>query len=59
MGCCWAGTGGGRPGPPIERPTAREHFLTARWGMHNTFFGRQTYLPNNHPQGPLHRAELV
>lgn len=48
-----------RPGERIQEPSALEHFLTARWGMHNTFFGRQVYLPNSHPQWPLHRAELV
>lgn len=48
-----------RPGERIAEPSALEHFLTARWGMHNTFFGRQMYLPNSHPQWPLHRAELV
>ncbi|QUH03971.1 DUF2071 domain-containing protein [Saccharopolyspora erythraea] len=48
-----------RPGERIQEPTALEHFLTARWGMHNTFFGREMYLPNTHPRWPLHRAELV
>ncbi|MBT2388592.1 YqjF family protein [Streptomyces maoxianensis] len=43
----------------VEDPTALEHFLTARWGMHNTFLGRQMYLPNTHPRWPLHRADLV
>lgn len=44
---------------PVEEPTELEHFLTARWGMHNTFFGRSMYLPNTHPRWPLHRAELL
>lgn len=48
-----------RPGVLIQEPTALELFLTARWGMHNTSYGRQMYLPNTHPQWPLHRAELV
>ncbi|MFE7775244.1 YqjF family protein [Streptomyces sp. NPDC057445] len=48
-----------RLGGPIQEPTALEHFLTARWGMHSTPFGRRTYLPNTHPQWPLHRAELL
>lgn len=48
-----------RIGEPIEHPTEMEHFLTARWGMHSSFFGRQMYLPNSHPRWPLHRAELV
>lgn len=48
-----------RVGERIGEPTASEHFLTARWGMHSTFFGRSMYLPNAHPRWPLHRAELV
>jgi uncharacterized protein YqjF (DUF2071 family) len=48
-----------RVGAPVEEPTALEHFLTARWGMHNSFFGRALYLPNVHPRWPLYRAELV
>ncbi|WEV27982.1 DUF2071 domain-containing protein [Streptomyces sp. 71268] len=44
---------------PVDEPTDLEHFLTARWGMHNTFFGRSMYLPNTHPRWPLHRAELL
>jgi uncharacterized protein len=43
----------------VQDPTDLEHFLTARWGMHNTFLGRQMYLPNTHPRWPLHRADLV
>lgn len=48
-----------RVGERIEEPTGLEHFLTARWGMHGTFFGRSTYLPNAHPRWSLHRAELL
>ncbi|MGY4958776.1 YqjF family protein [Streptomyces nigrescens] len=48
-----------RLGEEIEEPTALEHFLTARWGMHSSFFGRPMYLPNTHPRWPLHRAELI
>ncbi|MGW3244104.1 YqjF family protein [Streptomyces sp. NPDC001070] len=48
-----------RVGEPVEEPTELEHFLTARWGLHNTFFERQMYLPNSHPRWPLHRAELL
>ncbi|EFE67694.1 conserved hypothetical protein [Streptomyces viridosporus ATCC 14672] len=48
-----------RKGERITQPTGLEHFLTARWGMHGTFLGRSTYLPNAHPRWPLHRAELV
>ncbi|UGY94603.1 DUF2071 domain-containing protein [Streptomyces gobiensis] len=43
----------------VQDPTELEHFLTARWGMHNAFFGRSAYLPNTHPRWPLHRAELL
>ncbi|MFG3052610.1 YqjF family protein [Kitasatospora sp. NPDC048239] len=48
-----------RIGEQIQEPTGLEHFLTARWGMHSEFFGRQMYLPNTHPRWPLHRAELT
>ncbi|WP_256104699.1 YqjF family protein [Streptomyces sp. ODS05-4] len=48
-----------RVGERIAEPTALEHFLTARWGMHNVFLGRPVYLPNHHPRWPLHRAELL
>lgn len=48
-----------RKGVRIERPTELEHFLTARWGMHNSFFGKASYLPNHHPRWPLYRAELL
>ena len=60
------------PGPPgaasslkvqigdlIPEPTPLEHFLTARWGLHTTAWGRTVHLPNDHPQWPLHRAELL
>ncbi|NJP49268.1 DUF2071 domain-containing protein [Streptomyces sp. SBST2-5] len=48
-----------RPGEPIDDPTPLEHFLTARWGMHGTLFGRPLHLRNTHPRWPLHRAELL
>ncbi|MCX4710688.1 YqjF family protein [Streptomyces griseus] len=48
-----------RTGDPIGEPTPLEHFLTARWALHTSFFGRTAYLPNVHPAWPLHRAELV
>ncbi|MEV8313634.1 DUF2071 domain-containing protein [Streptomyces sp. NPDC059900] len=48
-----------RVGERVKEPTDFEHFLTARWGMHNTFFGRQMFLPNAHPRWPLHRADLI
>jgi uncharacterized protein YqjF (DUF2071 family) len=48
-----------RIGTPLAEPTELEHFLTARWGMHNAFLGRSVYLPNAHPRWPLHQAELL
>ncbi|MFE1559523.1 YqjF family protein [Streptomyces sp. NPDC058734] len=48
-----------RIGEPVTEPTALEHFLTARWGMHTAFRGRSLYLPNSHPRWPLHRAGLL
>lgn len=34
-----------RTGEPIGEPTELEHFLTARWGMHNAFFGAPSRWP--------------
>jgi uncharacterized protein len=48
-----------RIGERVEQPTALEHFVTARWGLHNDWFGRELYLPNAHPRWPLYRAELL
>ena len=48
-----------RIGELVEQPTALEHFVTARWGLHNAWFGRELYLPNAHPRWPLYRAELL
>ncbi|MFG2819261.1 YqjF family protein [Kitasatospora sp. NPDC048365] len=48
-----------RIGERIERPSDLENFLTARWGLHNTWLGRPVHLPNSHPRWPLHRAELL
>ncbi|WP_369180209.1 YqjF family protein [Streptomyces mutabilis] len=48
-----------RTGERVPEPTALEYFLTARWGMHNAFFGGAAYLPNHHPRWPLYRAELI
>jgi uncharacterized protein YqjF (DUF2071 family) len=47
-----------RAGRPIAEPTPLEHFLTARWGLHVRAYGRTLYLPNDHPQWPLHQATL-
>lgn len=48
-----------RIGERLTEPTELEHFLTARWGMHNAVRGRLMYLPNAHPRWPLHGADLV
>ncbi|SDE05354.1 YqjF family protein [Glycomyces harbinensis] len=50
---------GVRIGERLAEPTALEHFLTARWALHNAAFGRTRYLPHAHPRWPLHRAELL
>ena len=34
-------------------------FLTARWGFHETHFGRTTYSRNRHEPWPLQHADLV
>jgi hypothetical protein len=48
-----------RIGEPVARPSADEHFMTARWGLHCAPLGRTLYLPNEHPRWPLFRAELL
>lgn len=49
-----------RIGEPIGRPSDLEEFLTARWGLHSTWYdGRLRYLPNEHPRWPLHRGILL
>ncbi|MFF1302450.1 DUF2071 domain-containing protein [Streptomyces sp. NPDC058307] len=49
-----------RTGERVKELTGPEHFRTARWGMHNAFFGgpeRPAHLPDDHPRRPLYRAE--
>ncbi|MEV6852012.1 DUF2071 domain-containing protein [Actinoplanes sp. NPDC051411] len=46
-------------GAPIAAPTPLEHFLTARWALHTHAWGRTLHMPNDHPQWPLHQAELL
>jgi len=53
-----------RPDHDVEKnaalatdPIAR--FLTARWGFHETHFGRTIYSRNHHEPWPLQRAELL
>ncbi|OEV05264.1 YqjF family protein [Streptomyces oceani] len=48
-----------RPGERIARPGKLERFLTARWGLHVSWYGRTLHLPNEHLEWPLHRAELL
>lgn len=48
-----------RIGERLADPSELEHFLTARWGLHNAFHGRLMYFPNAHPRWPLYRADLV
>lgn len=48
-----------RIGAPIAEPSPLEQFVTARWGLHVSWYGRTLYLPNEHPEWPLHQAELL
>lgn len=48
-----------RVGAPVAEPSALEHFVTARWGLHTRAWGRSLHLPNQHPRWPLRRAELL
>jgi uncharacterized protein YqjF (DUF2071 family) len=48
-----------RVGAPVGSPSPLEHFLTARWALHTHAWGRTLHMPNDHPQWPLHRAELL
>jgi uncharacterized protein len=46
-------------GPPLARIGPLEDFRTARWGLHNRWYGRTRYLPNVHPAWTLHGAQLL
>lgn len=49
-----------RVGERIAEPSAFEHFVTARWGLHAAWYGGSlSYLPNEHPPWQLYRAELL
>jgi uncharacterized protein YqjF (DUF2071 family) len=48
-----------RVGERIGQPTDLEHFVTARWGLHNDWFGRSLHLRNAHPRWSLYRADLL
>jgi uncharacterized protein YqjF (DUF2071 family) len=48
-----------RIGEPVGTPSAFEEFVTARWGLHQRWYGGRTvYLPVEHPRWPLRRATL-
>ncbi|MFC4786728.1 YqjF family protein [Nocardioides sp. MAHUQ-72] len=46
-------------GEPIGDPSPLEVFLTARFGLHTSLFGRTLWVPNTHRAWPLHRARLT
>jgi uncharacterized protein YqjF (DUF2071 family) len=46
-------------GPVLTRPTSLDHFLTARWLLHWSMFGRTMWCAVEHEPWPLHHAELV
>lgn len=49
-----------RVGEQIAEPSELERFVTARWGLHATWYGGHTfYLPNQHPRWPLYHAQLL
>ena len=48
-----------RVGEPLAQPSPRDHFLTARFGLHTSVAGRALWVPNTHVAWPLHAAELV
>lgn len=43
----------------ISRPSPLDLFLTARWGLHVSWYGRTLYVPNEHPPWALYEAELL
>jgi uncharacterized protein len=48
-----------RIGAELPGPDPLAHFLTARWGLHQTTGRRLAYWPNEHPEWPLYIAELL
>jgi uncharacterized protein len=48
-----------RSGAPVAEPSELERFVTARWGLHLAGRNSTAYWPNEHPEWPLRRAELV
>jgi len=47
-----------RPGTTVVTGDATADFLTARWALYSSRFGRTVRLPNNHAPWPLVTAEL-
>ncbi|AWB93050.1 YqjF family protein [Aeromicrobium chenweiae] len=45
-------------GDPIERPSALEEFVTARFGLHTRYLGRTVWIPNHHVPWSLREATL-
>ena len=48
-----------RVGERLTDPHPLARFLTARWGLHRPGARGPVYWPNDHPEWPLHRAELL
>ena len=46
-------------GDRLAEPSPLAHFITARWGLHQSTGGHLAYWPNEHPAWPLHTAELL
>jgi uncharacterized protein len=46
-------------GERLTTPDPLATFLTARWGLHRPGSRGPVYWPNEHPEWPLHRAELL
>lgn len=44
-------------GPRLQ-PSALDHFLSARWGLHTSLAGSTRYIPNEHEPWPLHAARV-
>jgi hypothetical protein len=48
-----------RTGGELTAPTSFDHFLTARWALHWSAFGRTLWCAAEHQPWPLHSAELL
>ncbi|MGI8415981.1 MAG: YqjF family protein [Nakamurella sp.] len=44
---------------PIAAPSSRDLFLTARFGLHTSCWGRTLWIPNTHRPWALHDADIV